>query len=146
MKKLLLLLLFLGFGFQAGLNAQSEDHKWKTLLTGARNIWYDSSQLDTVSSNRFELWVIELHKPAITIDGVTGKVSRTKTLYCIDREAQTYGLRKVVYYNNVNTELARYTYDADDSIKVTKYYFPIISNELFTAVFNELDKATGKTY
>lgn len=143
MKNIMIFLLVLGFSQTGILRAQSEDHKWKTLLNGERNFWYDSSQLDTVSVPKFDLWVIELHKPAITVDGVPGKVSRTKTLYAIDREAQTYGLLKVVYYNNVNTELARYSYAGDDSLTVTKYYFPIIRDELFTAIFKELDKQNG---
>ena len=134
----------LGFVLISGLRAQSEDHKWKALLSGSRLAWYDGSQLDTITSGRFEIWVIELHKPAIDIDGVAGKVTRTKSLYCVDREAQKYGLEKIVYYNNVNTELARYVYESDISYAEAKYSFPIMNNDVFNALFQELDKKQGK--
>ena len=120
--------------------AQSENHKWKVLFSGAKNLWYDGSQLDTVTAQQFDIWIIELHKPTLSVDGVKGKISRTKTLYSIDREVWKYGLKKVVYYNNVNTELARYAYENSDSGGTTVYYFPISNNELFDAVFKELDK------
>ena len=135
----LLLLSITSFAF-----AQTENHKWKTLMTGRRNVWYDLSQLDTIKSQQFDIWTIELHKPPITIDGVEEKVTRSKTLYSIDRSVEKYGLKKVVYYNNVNAEIARYAYDSDESMSATKYYFPTLNNTIIEAIFSELNKKTGK--
>ncbi len=143
MKNNILFLVFLAVLIGSTSFAQSENHKWKVLFSGAKNVWYDGTQLDTVSSSRFDLWIIELHKPALTLDGVAKKITRTKTLYSVDREIGKYGLKKVVYYNNVSTELARYSYESDDSTGTTKYYFPIINSELFDGIFKELDKKTA---
>ncbi len=144
MKNIIIAVLLLGTLAGSSLLGQSENHKWKTLLTGTRFVWYDGPQLDTVSASRFDIWTIELHKPPIDIDGIEGKIVRTKTLFCVDRESAKYGLKKVVYYDKVNTELGRYSYETDDTVPESKYYFPILNNPLFEALFKELDRKQGK--
>ncbi len=144
MKINLLFLILCAFLIGSATFAQSENHKWKVLFSGEKNLWYDSTQLDTVTTTRFDVWVIELHKPVLTLDGVAGRISRTKTLYSIDREVGKYGLKKVVYYNNVNTELARYSYESDENTESTKYYFPIINSDVFSAIFKVLDNKGGE--
>ena len=132
---LLGVLLGMGTGF-----AQSETHKWKTLTTLKQYLWYDSSQLDTITSNQFSIWIIELHKPQIEIDGISGKINRTKTLYVVDSVRRKYGIEQVVYYDNANRELSNIKYETAILTDTYKYCFPILKNSFMNNLLAEFEK------
>ena len=142
-KKTVVLFLSLLFCVLLGMSdsfAQTENHKWKTLTTLKQYLWYDSSQLDTITANQFAIWIIELHKPQIEIDGIKGKINRTKTLYLVDSTRKKYGIQQVVYYDNANKEVSNISYGADKLTDTYKYCFPILKNSFMNNLFAELAK------
>lgn len=123
----------------ASLLAQGENHKWK-ILKGSENqkLWYDAAQLESVNTPVFDIWVLELHQPMIQVVGVKGKIMRTKTLYQINTEIARYNLKKVVYYNSSNEELATFSYNLENLDDDIKYYFPIYPDSFILKLIREL--------
>lgn len=105
---------------------QGENHKWKPLIiTESQKIWYDEAQADTITTTMFDIWILELHQPLLTVDGLKAKVMRSKTLYQVNAEDKCYNLKSVVYYNSSNVEIARYNYDLTLLNENKRYTFPI---------------------
>lgn len=143
MKTILIpLLVFLALSIT--IRGQADGHKWRSLTTTPQLLWVDATQLDTISAAEFEIWIVELHKPAVTIDGISGKVNRTKTLYTVSRTENKFGIKKVVYYNNANKEIWHYDYQPADISNGLKYCFPINKNSFLEKIFESIDKRSGK--
>ncbi|NUN08086.1 MAG: hypothetical protein HUU54_02820 [Ignavibacteriaceae bacterium] len=133
-KTLLLMILFAGVSF-----AQGENHKWKILKASeSQKLWYDSGQLEQVTSSVFDVWVLELHQPMLEVNGVKGKIMRTKTLYQINSEIARYNLKTVVYYNASSDELATFNYNLENLEDDIKYYFPIYPDSFILKLIREL--------
>lgn len=125
--------------------AQKENHKWKPLqVDDNKKIWYDLSQVDTLTRTKFDVWLLELHKPTLKIDGVPGQVMRTKTLYSINLEEVFYGINEVVYYDVNNKEIKRYRYGLKNYPEEMKYTFPITKDTDLHLFINELTKIQGQ--
>lgn len=120
--------------------AQVDAHKWRTLTQTPQLLWVDGVQFDTTKSDPFEIWVLELHKPALTIEGISAKVNRTKTLYAVNRKEHKYGIKKVIYYNNANKEIWRYDYNTAKLHDELKYNFPIPNNSFLQKLFEAMDQ------
>ena len=116
-----------------------ETHVWKVLnLDSGEKIWYDASAIDTIKGDRFDIWILEVHRPPKTFDGFEGEVFRSKTLYGINLTIVKYGILKVRYYNIMNKEIYSYDYDnppPDDSIK---YTYPVTENSYIHLLIREL--------
>ena len=57
----------------------AETHVWKVLnLDSGEKIWYDTSALDTIKGDRFDIWILEVHRPPKTFEGFDGEVFRSK--------------------------------------------------------------------
>ncbi len=118
---------------------QGQPHRWKALLISeSQKLWYDASQLEAVSNATFDIWVLELHQPMIEVNGVGGKIMRTKTLYQINTDIARYNIKKVVYFNAANDELASFNYNLENVDDNIKYYFPIYPDSFILKLIREL--------
>ncbi len=133
-----LIILFL---LCAGILAQSENHQWKPLIINdSVKTWYDANMSDTISTDVFAIWFLELHKPPLEVEGIKGKISRSKTLFLVHRIEMKYGIDEVVYYDMANREVERFKYNLDKVEEEFRYTFPIMNNKLFDKFFMELNK------
>lgn len=129
-----MLCLFL-FVTVSNLFPQKENHKWKPLIiTESQKVWIDQSQTDTISSPVFDVWVLELHQPLITIDGIKGKIMRSKSLYQVNVLEKCYNLKAVVYYNAANVEVARFSYDLSLMNENNRFSFPVYDDSIIDKV------------
>ena len=122
-----------------------EIHVWKVLnLESGEKIWYDTSGLDTIQGDRFDIWLLEVHRPPKTFEGFEGEVFRSKTLFGINLTTVKYGILKVRYYNIMNKEIYSYDYDnppPDDGIK---YTYPVTENSYIHLLIRELYGKEGE--
>lgn len=122
-KVMLCLFLFVSV---SNLFPQRENHKWKPLIiTESQKVWVDQSQADTITSPVFDIWVLELHQPLLTVEGIKGKVMRSKSLYQVNVLEKCYNLKSVVYYNAANAEIARFDYDLSLMNENNRFSFPV---------------------
>lgn len=133
-----LLILFL---LCTGIFAQSENHQWKPLIINdSVRTWYDANMSDTTTTEVFFIWILELHKPPIDFEGFKSKVTRSKTLYLINKIEMKYGIEEVVYYDQANREIERFKYNLTKVEEEFRYTFPILNHRLFDKFFLELNK------
>lgn len=130
-----LLLLLTGI-----LYPQSENHKWKPVdLQSKQKLFVDINTSFTSSDTVLSFWVLELHRPAVEMEGVTGKITRTKTLYIYYTGTKKYGIRKIVYYNASSEEMKRYNYDKNLSSLLLLCTFPVFQNSPVEAALKILN-------
>ncbi len=111
------------------ISAQTEIHRWQPIVADTDvPVWYDASMIDTVTTDRFTVWLLENQKPPLELDGITSKIYKVKTLYAINLEEAKYGIIEVVYYNIGNRELARYKYDLNPYDDSHKYAYPVLKD------------------
>ena len=116
-----------------------ETHVWKVLnLDSGEKIWYDASGLDTIKGDRFDIWILEVHRPPKTFEGFDGEVFRSKTLFGINLTTVKYGILKVRYYNIMNKEIYSYDYDYPPPDESIKYTYPVIENSAIHLLIREL--------
>jgi len=138
MKKYFLLIMLLCVIPQFS-NGQSETHNWKPLIINdTQKLWYDRSQLDTINNPNFDIWILEMHRPVISLEGIADNIMRTKTLYTVDLQAYKYGLKTVVYYNPSNQVIKVFKYETNSLTEGYKYIFPITENSFMQTLVDEL--------
>jgi len=116
-----------------------ETHVWKVLnLDSGEKIWYDASGLDTIKGDRFDIWILEVHRPPKTFEGFEGEVFRSKTLFGINLTTVKYGILKVRYYNIINKEIYSYDYDNPPLDESIKYTYPVTENSYIHLLIREL--------
>lgn len=119
--------------------AQKEKHVWKPLVINEKQkVWYDQTQLDTINTAKFEIWLLELHRPHLELEGVAKNIMRTKSLFLISLEEYRYSLKEVVYYNPANNQVKSFQYGIDDYDEDIKYAFPITQNSIQQKLIDEL--------
>lgn len=137
-----LIILFLLAG---GIFSQSENHQWKPLIINdSVKTWFDANMADTISSEIFSIWLLELHKPPIEFEGIKSKITRSKTLYLVNKTDMKYGIDEVVYYDQANREIERFKYNLSKFDEEFRYTFPILNNKLFDKFFSELTKSNER--
>ncbi|MCE1188110.1 MAG: hypothetical protein LWX56_03130 [Ignavibacteria bacterium] len=110
------------------ITAQSERHNWRALPVAGQHLWYDAMQLDTIKSNTFEIWVLELHNPQISYEGLKTPINRTKTLYSVDIEKGNYAIKMAVLYDNSMKEIGRFDYTINIPPGVLPAQYPILKS------------------
>jgi hypothetical protein len=133
---LLFILLFITVRFS---NGQNENHNWKPLIINdAQRIWYDRSQLDTINNPAFDIWILEMHRPTLSLEGISDNIMRTKTLYIVDLQSYKYGIKKVLYYDPSNQLIKSFQYNTNSITEEYKFIFPIMENSFMQKVIDEL--------
>lgn len=138
MQKYLLLfcILFIAAKFS---NGQNVNHNWKPLIIdNTQRIWYDRSQLDTINNPTFDIWILEMHRPTFSLEGISDNIMRTKTLYIVDLQSYRYGIKKVIYYDPSNQLIKSFQYDTNSLTEAFKFIFPITENSFMQKVIDEL--------
>jgi len=129
-------LLFIGAKFS---NGQSDNNNWKPLIIdNTQRIWYDRSQLDTINSPTFNIWILEMHRPTLSLEGISDNIMRSKTLYIVDLQQYKYGIKQVVYYDPSNKMIKSFKYDTNTLTENYKYIFPITENSFMQKLVDEL--------
>lgn len=130
------------FLFACGIFSQSENHQWKPLIINdSMKTWFDANMVDSISSDIFSIWFLELHKPPLEFEGFKSKITRSKTLYLVNKTEMKYGIDEVVYYDQANREIERFKYNLAKLDEEFRYTFPILNNKLFDKFFSELNKS-----
>jgi len=128
MKKNIVLISFLLLGF---LFPQRETHRWTPLVVNEnQKVWYDNNQIDAISIPKFDIWLLEVHSTPLKIETIVSGVMRTKTLYTINLETMSYGIKEVVYYDINNKEIKRFQYEIEELEDKWKYSYPILDNSI----------------
>lgn len=126
----------------AAINIEGQNntnHNWKPLIINdAQRLWYDRSQLDTINNTSFDIWILEMHRPVLSLEGISDNIMRTKTLYTVDLNAYKYGLKTVVYYDPSNQVIKDFHYDTNNQNAEYKYIFPITENSFMQKLIDEL--------
>lgn len=118
---------------------QNTSHNWKPLvIDDNQRMWYDRSQLDTINNPAFDIWILEMHRPTLSLEGISENIMRTKTLYAVDLQSYKYGLKKVAYYDPSNQIIKSFQYDTNSSTEEYKYIFPITENSFMQKLVDEL--------
>lgn len=134
-----IIILFL---FASGIFPQSETHQWKPLIINdSMKTWFDANMVDSIGSDIFSIWFLELHKPPLEFEGFKSKITRSKTLYLVNKSEMKYGIDEVVYYDQANREIERFKYNLAKLEEEFRYTFPILNNKLFDKFFSELNKS-----
>jgi len=128
--------------FVAAINTQGQNntnHNWKPLIINdLQRMWYDRSQLDTINNPSFDIWILEMHRPTLSLEGISENIMRTKTLYSVDLNSYKYGLKKVVYYDPSNQIIKTFQYNTNSTTEEYKYIFPITENSFVQKLIDEL--------
>ncbi|MGD8307189.1 MAG: hypothetical protein PVF17_11085 [Ignavibacteria bacterium] len=105
-------------------------HRWKKFdKKSDMQIWYDLSVADTITGNRFDVWILQVHNPPLHSKGIKENIFRSETLYSVNLNSFRYGIMKLQYYDVKNMLL--YKFDSDDSLLPTnelKYPYPILED------------------
>lgn len=118
---------------------QTTTHNWKPLvINDDQRMWYDRSQLDTINTPTFDIWILEMHRPSLSLEGISDNIMRTKTLYAVDLQSYKYGLKKVAYYDPSNQLIKSFQYDTNSATEEYKYIFPITENSFMQKLVDEL--------
>jgi len=126
------------------LSAQDQ-HRWKPLLLNANDkLWYDASNLDTANTQVMNVWILQLHKPPLQFEGISGDVYRSKTLYTIDMTTVKYGIAKVVYYDVENKEIYSYDYKLESAPLEIRFPYPVLEGSFVNEVIKEYFKLKGE--
>ena len=138
--------LFLIIIFSAlAMYCQEDIHRWKPLVINEKEkIWFDQSMLDSTRSNKIDMWILQMHRPPLTFEGIDGEIYRSKTLYTIDLKTVKYGIRDVVYYDVTNKEIQKFHYDIDKYPDNYKYTYPIMENSFLFKLIKEIFGKTGE--
>ncbi|MHB8578914.1 MAG: hypothetical protein ACYDA4_03515 [Ignavibacteriaceae bacterium] len=128
--------------------AQSSGPKWKPIvIKDSKRIWYDSASVVHAGQNKIDVWMLETYDHPLTFVQIPGKIYRSKTLYTIDLNRATYGIKKVDYYNIDNREIYNHDYKIEDYPDSIKYSYPILENSplhlLLRDLFKNKKKATN---
>jgi hypothetical protein len=130
--------------FNPAIVAQEMEHRWKPLsVDDNEKIWYDAATLDTASGSRFDVWILQMHRPPLKFDGIKGDVFRSKILYAVDLEKVKYGMLKVVYYDLENKEIFKYNYDIVNVMDEIKYTYPVMQDSYLHRIIKEFAKLNG---
>lgn len=118
---------------------QEEEHVWKKVdAADGTQFWYDAAHLDTIKGDKFNIWILETHRPPLTYEDIEGEIYRSKTLYCVNLTSVKYGILKIRYYNMSNLELFRFDYDNPPPPESIRYTYPITENSLLHHLITEL--------
>lgn len=125
--------------------AQSGEHRWKPIEVNDNDkIWFDTASLDSAKGGKFDVWVLEMHRPPLRFEGIRGEVYRSKTLYTVNLENVKYGIMKVVYYNLENREIFNYDYGIGNIIENVKYTYPVMEDSFMHKIIREYVKSSDK--
>jgi len=120
-------------------NGQNVTHNWKPLtIDETQRMWYDRSQLDTINNPTFDIWILEMHRPTLSLEGISGNIMRTKTLYTVDLQAYKYGIKQVVYYDPSNQIIKSFRYDTNSLTEGYRFIFPITERSFMQKLVDEL--------
>jgi hypothetical protein len=126
--------------FTIVLNAQ-QDHTWKPLVVNEnKKVWYDEANLSSVTGDKFEVWLLQMHIPPVTIKGLKEKVFRVMTLYAVDLSTVKYGIEKVSYFDENSKEISSYDYMIKNYEDDLKYTYPVLENSSIHLIIKELYK------
>lgn len=118
---------------------QEEEHVWKKVdAADGTQFWYDAAHLDTMKADKFNIWILETHRPPLTYEDIKGEIYRSKTLYCVNLTSVKYGILKIRYFDMSNTELYRFDYDNPPPPESIRYTYPITENSLLHHLITEL--------
>jgi hypothetical protein len=138
--KLILMLLVI----TANIYAQEHVQMWKPLVIDDKEkVWYDQSMTDSIKGNKMNIWILQMHKPPLTGEGINGEVYRSKTLYAINLKTAKYGILNVIYYDVANKEMYNFKYNIDDYPETLKYTYPITEKSFLFALLKELFNKPG---
>jgi hypothetical protein len=135
-----LFLLSVNFSF----TQQEEEHVWKKVdATDGTQFWYDAAHLDTIKGDKFNIWILQTHRPPLTYPDIEGEIFRSKMLYCINLTSVKYGILKLRYFDANNRELYRYDYDSPPPPESIRYPYPITENSIIHHLITELYGPNG---
>ena len=138
--KLILMLLII----TANIYAQEHVNMWKPLVINDKEkVWYDQSMTDSIKGNKMNIWILQMHKPPLTGEGIRGEVYRSKTLYAINLKTVKYGILNVIYYDVTNKEMYNFKYNIDDYPENLKYTYPITEKSFLFTLLKELFNKPG---
>ena len=141
--KLLLMLLIMA----ASIYSQDVVHRWKQLVIDDKEkVWYDQSMTDSIKGSKMNIWILQMHKPPLTGEGIKGEVYRSKTFYAINLKTAKYGILNVIYYDVANKEMYNFKYNIDDYPETLKYTYPITEKSFLFVLLKEIfNKSPDKT-
>ncbi len=144
MKFSFLAFIILVFAFCFSLYSQTDQHRWKPLIVSeSQKFWYDGLTLDKMEGDKADIWVLQMHKPPLTFDGIKGEILRSKTLYAIDLKTVRYGIQEVVYFDAANKELYRHNYANVKLEDKYKYTYPVLEDSFMYALVKEIIRVKG---
>ena len=134
------IILFFSFMLATVCLAQQEDeHVWKKVdADDGTQFWYDSAKLDTMKADRFNIWILETHRPPLSYEDIEGEIYRSKTLYAVNLTSVKYGILKIRYFDMSNRELFRFDYDNPPPPESIRYTYPVTENSLLHHLITEL--------
>jgi hypothetical protein len=145
MKKLFSIIFVIIISSLPLFSQNDEQHVWKVVeASDGSKFWYDASELDTMKSDKFNIWILETYKPPAKFESIDGEVYRSKTLYCINITTVKYGILKIRYYDVNNKEIYNHDYDVPPPPEIIRYTYPITENSMLHYLLKELfgkDKA-----
>ena len=128
----------------ASIYAQDVVHRWKQLVIDDKEkVWYDQSMTDSIKGNKMNIWILQMHKPPLTGEGIKGEVYRSKTLYAINLKTVKYGILNVIYNDVTNKEMYNFKYNIDDYPENLKYSYPITEKSILFTLLKELFNKPG---
>ena len=124
------------------LSQTNETNRWKKLDTNDnKKLWYDVSSIDTINSDRFNIWVLEVHTPPLKSEGIDGEIYRSKTLYAVNLTTVRYGIMKIRYYDVKNKEIYSFDYDTPPPPTDALHYpYPVLEESPIYLIIKELFK------
>ncbi len=132
------LLIILIFYLHPSVAQVNTEHRWKKFdKKSDMQIWYDLSNSDSITTNHFDVWILQVHNPPLHSKGIKEYIFRSEILYSVNLNSFRYGIMKLQYYDVKNMLL--YRFDSDDSLLPTdelKYPYPILEDSPINLFIN----------
>jgi hypothetical protein len=114
------------------------EHRWRSLNSSEQILWYDERQMDAINSAQFEIWILEMYKPAFQFQGLANKVARSMTLYAVDKTTRRYAIRQAIFLDDTYKELGNYSYPFFELPEEVRYNIPIQQKSFMAEFLFEL--------
>lgn len=125
--------------------AQAEPTEWKLLMNNEQqSIWYGDKSIDTLQNSKVNVWVQQLNKPYIEIEGLHGNIYRSLTQYAVDLKLKKYGILKILYYDTHNKKIYNFNYHIDNFEDRLKYSYPAEKDTVLRELVSRLNTNNSK--
>ena len=136
--KSILFLLLLAIFLTNSIASQTNNENWIPVRVEDQNkIYINESNLSCTQKDDIYVWVLEEFNKPIELEGIDGKVYKTKTFYLMNNGMMRYSILQIILFDEDKNVLKSYNYEHNSELTDFKYNTPILKDSNAEAVLNK---------